>query len=173
MKKKVDLIVTNGVIYTADSLNTRAEAMAISNGKIVATGTRQVIEDGFHAPEVVDLQGKPVFPGFIDAHCHFMGFALGLQYVDLSGLTSFDAVLDRLKRAPRPGNGRWIVGRGWDHNLWSAKKFPDNTLLNKIFPDIPVMLIRVDGHVVLANQEALKRAGIGMDHHFADGQVEL
>ena len=173
MKKKVDLIVTNGVIYTADSLNTRAEAMAISNGKIVATGTRQVIEDGFHAPEVVDLQGKPVFPGFIDAHCHFMGFALGLQYVDLSGLTSFDAVLDRLKRAPRPGNGRWIVGRGWDHNLWSAKKFPDNTLLNKIFPDIPVMLIRVDGHVVLANQEALKRAGIGMDHHFADGQVEM
>ena len=173
MKKKVDLIVTNGVIYTADSLNTRAEAMAISNGKIVATGTRQVIEDGFHAPEVVDLQWKPIFPGFIDAHCHFMGFALGLQYVDLSGLTSFDAVLDRLKRAPRPGNGRWIVGRGWDHNLWSAKKFPDNTLLNKIFPDIPVMLIRVDGHVVLANQEALKRAGIGMDHHFADGQVEM
>jgi len=173
MKKKVDLIVTNGVIYTADSLDTRAEAMAVSNGKIVATGTRQVIEDGFHAPEVVDLQGKTVFPGFIDAHCHFMGFALGLQYIDLNGLTSFDAVLDRLKRAPKPGKGRWIVGRGWDQNLWSSKKFPDNTLLNRIFPDIPVMLIRIDGHVVLANQEALKRAGIGMDHHFTNGQVEM
>lgn len=173
MKKKVDLIVTNGIIYTVDSLNTKAEAMAISKGKVVALGSMQVIEDGFTAADVIDLQGKTLIPGFIDAHCHFMGLALGLQYIDLTGLTSFEAVIDRIKSSGRPGEGKWIVGRGWDQNLWKNKHFPDNTLLNRIFPDIPVMLIRVDGHVVLANKAALTKAGIGADNHFNDGQVEI
>jgi predicted amidohydrolase YtcJ len=173
MKKKVDLIVTNGVIYTVDTLNTCVEAMAISKGKIMALGNNQQIAEAFQAAEVLDLKGKTVFPGFIDAHCHFMGYALGLQYIGLAGLTSFDEVLQRLKQAARPGKGKWLVGRGWDQNLWINKNFPDNSQLNELFPDIPVMLIRIDGHVVLANQEALKRAGIGEDHHFSDGQVEM
>ncbi len=173
MKKKVDLIVTNGVIYTVDSVNTRVEAMAISNGKIMALGSNQNIAAGYQADETLDLKGKAVFPGFIDAHCHFIGYALGLQYVDLAGLGSFDEVLLRLKDADKPGKGKWLVGRGWDQNLWIGKIFPDNRKLNELFPDIPVMLIRIDGHVVLANQEALKRAGINENNRFRDGQVEM
>ncbi len=173
MKQKVDLIVKNGVIYTVDSLNSRVEAMAIGDGKILAMGSTAVIEQGYRSDEVVDLKGKAVFPGFIDSHCHFIGYALGLQYIDLTGSTSFDAVLSRVKEGAGPGRGDWIVGRGWDQNLWEKKAFPDNKELNELFPDIPVMLIRIDGHVALANNEALKRAGIGTDHQFSDGQVEM
>jgi predicted amidohydrolase YtcJ len=173
MKEKADLIITNGVIYSADSLNTVAEAMAVKNGKILATGTNKAISDGFRSDETLDLQGKAVFPGFIDAHCHFMGYALGLQYVDLAGSASFEEVLQRLKMAKHPDKHDWLVGRGWDHNLWERKEFPDNIKLNDLFPDTPVMLIRIDGHVVLANDEALKRAGIGIKKQFNDGQVEM
>ena len=173
MKKNADLILTNGIIYTVDSLNTMAEAMAVKDGKILALGNNQDITGEFEAAEVIDAKGMAVYPGFIDAHCHFMGFALGLQYIDLGGLKSFDDVLMQLRQADRPGQGKWLVGRGWDQNLWIDKNFPDNSRLNQLFPDIPVMLIRVDGHVVLANDEALKRAGISENHHFADGQVEM
>ena len=88
MKDKIDLIVTNGIIYTVDNLNTQAEAMAIHHGKILAVGTKKSISERFQASGVIDLKGKYVYPGFIDAHCHFIGYALGLQYVDLFGCKS-------------------------------------------------------------------------------------
>ena len=172
MKDKVDMIVTNGLIYTVDTDNSKAEAMAIHQGKIVAVGTNQSISERYEAARVVNLKGKFVYPGFIDAHCHFMGYALGLQYVDLSGCKLFDEVLQRLVNAGNQYSGKWLVGRGWDQNLWKDKTFPDNSQLNVLYPDVPVMLIRVDGHVVLANAEALKRAGIGLSNHFGE-QVEI
>ena len=173
MKEKADLIITNGIIYTLDSLNSHAEAMAVKNGKILAIGPSKTISEDFQAPERLDLKGKSLFPGFIDAHCHFLGYALGLQYIDLSGLQSFGEVLERLKTVDCKNTNKWLVGRGWDQNLWENKEFPDNSLLNKLYPTTPVMLIRVDGHVVLANQEALKRAGIGSANQFGDGQVQM
>lgn len=173
MKDKVDLIVTNGIIYTVDAVNSHAEAMAIYQGKILALGTNKSILDRYEAFSVLDLKGKFIYPGFIDAHCHFYGYALGLQYIDLLGCKSFVEVLTRLKKAENQVPGKWLVGRGWDQNLWSDMIFPDNSQLNALYPDIPVMLIRVDGHVVLANQEALKRAGLGLTHQFGDVQVEI
>jgi predicted amidohydrolase YtcJ len=173
MKDKVDLIVTNGIIYTVDAVNSRAEAMAIHHGKILAIGTSKSISERYQASETVDLNGKYVYPGFIDAHCHFIGYALGLQYVDLLGCKSFDEVLARLKKTGNASSGKWLVGRGWDQNLWTDKSFPDNSQLNKLYRDVPVMLIRVDGHVVLANQEALKRAGIGIINSYGDAQAEI
>jgi predicted amidohydrolase YtcJ len=173
MKEKIDLIVTNGIIYTVDPANTRAEAMAVHHGKILAIGTRKSILEQYEASRVLDIKGKYLFPGFIDAHCHFMGYAIGLQYIDLTGCTSFEAVLNRLQKAGRSSPGKWLVGRGWDQNLWANKGFPDNHQLNSLYPDVPVMLIRVDGHVVLANQEALKRAGLGLGNQYGDGQVEI
>ncbi len=173
MKDKVDLIVKNGVIYTVDAANSRGEAMVVHRGKILAIGTNTSILDHYQAVKVLDLNGKFVYPGFIDAHCHFMGYALGLQYVDLFGCKSFEEVLGRLKHAGKMAPGKWLVGRGWDQNVWADKNFPDNSQLNLAYPDVPVMLIRVDGHVVLANQEALKRAGIGLKNQFGDDQVEI
>ncbi len=173
MKEKIDLIVTKAIIYTVNPGNSHAEAMAIHKGKIIAVGSDKLILGQYQASQCLDMEGKFVFPGFIDAHCHFMGYAVGLQYVDLLGCKSFSEVLKRLKDAGQPDAGKWIVGRGWDQNLWVEKQFPDNRQLNSIYPGIPVMLIRVDGHVVLANQEALNRAGIGLNNRFGDEQVEI
>ncbi len=173
MKENTDLIITNGIIYTADSRNSHCEAMAVKDGKIMETGAADKISTRYRASETIDLKGKAMFPGFIDAHCHFFGYAEGLQYTDLNGATSFTEVLDRLKVRAMPDAQRWIVGRGWDQNLWDIREFPDNEQLNKLFPAVPVMLIRVDGHVVLANQEALNRAGIGLNNSFGEGQVGI
>ncbi|MEI7664250.1 MAG: amidohydrolase [Bacteroidota bacterium] len=172
-KEKTDLIVTNGVIYTADRVNSCAEAMAVRDGKILAVGTTKNIVESYRATITIDLKGKSIYPGFIDAHCHFVGYALGLQYADLNGAASFAEVMERLKKAAAPKPGKWLVGRGWDQNLWKNREFPDNSLLNELYPATPVMLIRIDGHVVLANQAALQLAGIGTKHQFGDGQVEM
>jgi len=173
MKEKADLIITNGIIYTADSINSRCEALAVRDGKILETGASDKILARYSASETVDMKGKTMFPGFIDAHCHFFGYAEGLQYIDLNGAASFAEVLNRLRVQATPGTQRWIVGRGWDQNLWDIKEFPHNEQLNKLFPTIPVMLIRVDGHVVLANREALNRAGIRLNNKFGEGQVGM
>ena len=170
-REKADLIITNGVIYTADSLNSQTEAMAVRDGKILATGKSGGISAHYQAPQTIDLKGKSLFPGFIDAHCHFLGYALAMQYVDLNGASSFEEVLARLQKQGVVSGTKWLVGRGWDQNLWTSREFPDNEKLDKLFPHTPVMLIRVDGHVVLANREALALAGIGTKYSFGDGQV--
>jgi predicted amidohydrolase YtcJ len=173
MKQKIDMLLTNGTIYAVDSLNGIYEAMAIDQGKVIAMGTKADLTERYQADSVVDATGKFVYPGFIDAHCHFYGLALNQQYVDLTGSVSFDEVIDRLERHADDVPGKWIVGRGWDQNLWPVKAFPDKARLDALFPDRPVLLIRVDGHSVLANREALKQAGIGLKHGFKPGEVEV
>lgn len=171
--KKVDIILTHGMIYSVDSVNTTYEAMAIRDGKITALGTHESITGKYRADEIIDLGGKPVYPGFIDAHSHFTGYARGLAYVDLGGCKSYDEVLMRLKSSGTYEKGEWILGRGWDQNLWAVKNFPDNEKLNAVYPENPVMLIRVDGHVVLTNQYALTMLGIERSHAFKEGEVRI
>lgn len=159
-KIKADLIIRQAVIYTASSENPFiAEAMAVRDGRILAVGTSKEIGEKYDADRVIDLGGRTVMPGFIDAHAHFSGYAEGLQYTDLTGCRSFGEVLGRLKERGAVPEGAWIVGRGWDQNLWPEKTFPDNGELSRIYPNNPVMLIRIDGHAVLANQSALGMAG--------------
>ncbi len=172
-KKKADLLVLNGRVYTTDSLFTVAEAMAVTDGRITETGTNAGILGRYRAKDTLDLEGLPVYPGFIDAHCHFLGYARNLQFADLTGAGSFDEVIGRLREFRTHFKGEWLAGRGWDQNLWVEKKFPDRQRLDIEFPDIPVMLIRIDGHVVLANGEALRRAGIGPVHAFDPAEVEI
>jgi len=172
-KQSADLIIKGAIIYTVDAHNTQADAMAIKDGMIIGIGMESQIMAKFQCNRILNLGGKFIYPGFIDAHCHFYGYALGLQYIDLNGCKSFAEVIDRLKNNKNAKNGGWIVGRGWDQNLWEVKEFPDNKLLTSLYPDIPVMLIRVDGHVVLANEEALKRANIGLMNQFGQDQVDV
>jgi len=172
MKEKADIIVRNCTIYTVDASNRTAECMAIRDGRIRDVGSEETVMAAYEAGRIIDLDGNYVFPGMIDAHCHFLGYALSLQYIDLTGCRSFDEVLGRLgKSGENLGKGRWIVGRGWDQNLWPDKGFPDNTSMNRQFPGLPVVLIRVDGHVVLANDEAMRRAGISMATHGGNSQA--
>ena len=87
---KVDMIVHNANIYLVDSAFNTAEAMAIKDGKVIETGSSKKILKQFNAEETIDAEGKFVYPGFIDAHAHFVGYGHALQVVDLTGTTSWE-----------------------------------------------------------------------------------
>ncbi len=187
-KQEVDLIIHNAVIYTVDSSFSICEAVAIKDGKIIETGNNGQILNSYSSKETNDLRGKTIFPGFIDAHCHFVSYGLGLQQVDLVGTKSFEEVLQRvtefkiqsdIPRQPKadiPLEGEmnsveWIVGRGWDQNDWEVKEYPDNTILDSLFPNTPVILKRIDGHAALANSAALKLAGLNNTTKINGGEL--
>src|SRR5690606_24172755 len=155
-RKKADLIIHHAVIYTVDEHFSRAQAVAVRNGKIAALGSDEEILAAYDAPEVLDAGGKFIYPGFIDAHAHFLGYGLSQLQVNLTGTRSWEEVIERIKAfiAANPAlakNTGWILGRGWDQNDWLDKSFPDRAQLDSLFPKNPVLLGRVDGHAAIAN----------------------
>jgi len=173
-KQAVDLILLNGRVYTVDSTFMVAEAFAVKDGRFVAVGSTKEIQSMYSSDIIHDAGGKAVFPGFIDGHCHFYGYGENLyRYADLSGATSFDEVLNRLKLHYEKHPSDWILGRGWDHNLWQPQQFPDNERLDEVFPGKKVLLIRIDGHASLASKTALKAAGITSKTKIQGGEVLL
>jgi predicted amidohydrolase YtcJ len=174
MKEKADFILINGQVYTVDSAFTVKQAFAVTNGIFQATGTNEEILEAFESELVIDAGGKAVFPGLIDGHCHFYGYAMN-QYraVNLKGTRSFDEVLQLLRDYRQNHSFTWLLGRGWDQNDWEVKDFPDNSELDRLFPENPVVLTRVDGHAVLANSEAIRRAGITALTKVDGGEVVL
>jgi len=172
-KQKIDLLIYNATVYTVDKNFSQAEAIAIDNGKIIATGTTQKLEEQFDAKEKISAKGKFVYPGFIDAHSHFFGYGLGLQEADLVGTSSWEDILERLKTFSKTHKEGWITGRGWDQNDWPVKEFPTNEKLNQLFPDRPVILSRIDGHAAISNHKALELAGVKPDQKLEGGEVEM
>ncbi|MFH1936997.1 MAG: amidohydrolase [Bacteroidota bacterium] len=173
MKKNTDTLVYNARIYIMDEANQVREAMVINQGKVVDTGLEEDLLARYDPKNRIDAEGRSIFPGFIDAHCHFYGLALGLQWIDLVGCSSFEEVLDRISLADTLDDEGWITGRGWDQNLWPVKEFPAKKVLDERWPDRPVVLVRIDGHVALANQKALDSAGITSSHRFLKEEVEV
>ncbi|MGN6343280.1 MAG: amidohydrolase [Ginsengibacter sp.] len=172
-KQKIDLLIYNATVYTVDKNFSQAEAIAIDNGKIIATGTTQKLEEQFDAKEKINAKGKFVYPGFIDAHSHFFGYGLGLQEADLVGTSSWEDILDKLKIFSKTHKDGWITGRGWDQNDWPVKEFPTNEKLNQLFPGRPVILSRIDGHAAIANNKALELAGVKPGQKLEGGEVEM
>ncbi|PWJ54786.1 hypothetical protein CLV98_11673 [Dyadobacter jejuensis] len=172
-KRKVDLVVHHAQLYTVDSLFSMAEAMAISNGKILAVGSNADIQSAYEAEEELDAQGKSIYPGFIDAHCHFTGYASSLWKCNLTGTESYEAVLQKMSSYAETAPMEWLYGSGWDQNDWDTKEFPTKWELDRLFPDRPVFLTRIDGHAGLANQVALDRAGITAATRMIGGRIEL
>ncbi|WP_321997518.1 amidohydrolase family protein [Draconibacterium orientale] len=173
-KEKVDLIVSEAMVYTVDEEFSVAEAFAVNNGKIVAIGTSQEISDKYDADTRFDAEGKFIYPGFNDAHCHFNGYAVNLlQYADLRGTKSQEEIYELLKEHHDKFGGEWILGRSWDQNDWEDTGFPDKTKLDELFPDIPVYLVRVDGHAGWCNSKAMELAGISEDTKVQGGEVLL
>lgn len=172
-RQAADLILYHGQVYTVDSAFTKVEAFAVKDGKILAVGSDADIRGAYEAPQMMDAGGKAVYPGFIDAHAHFVGYGEALFSARLFGCASFDEVADRVKQFAdaHPGQG-WILGRGWDQNKFPGKVFPDNTRLNELFPSTPVVLERVDGHAVIANARALEIAGIHPGQTISGGTIE-
>lgn len=181
-KEQADLIVHNAVVYTVDSAFSNAQSFAVKDGKFIAVGTNEEIANKYEAKEIMDAEGKAVYPGFIDSHCHFYGYGKGLQQVDLVDTKSFDEIIQKVIKYESTlyspvedhSEAKWVVGRGWDQNDWGGtKEFPDNKILDSLFPNEPVFLQRVDGHAVLVNSEALRRAKITVDTKISGGVIEI
>lgn len=171
-REKADLIVHHANIYMVDDSFSIAQAMVVTDGKILAIGSNDHILKKYEAEEMVDAGGKTVFPGLIDAHCHFTGYATDSWKCDVVGTTSWQEVIDKLNMYSKTAPMQWIYGRGWDQNDWTEKKFPDNKMLDSLFPDRPVFLKRVDGHAAVANTVALQMAGITDSTMIEGGSIE-
>lgn len=157
-----DLVLVNGVIYTGDPKQPRVEAMAARGGKIIATGTSAEVRK-VAAPNarVIDLHGAFAMPGFNDAHLHLGSAGQGKLEVNLEGAKSLAEFQQRVHDwVAKAQPGEWILGRGWDHTLWSPANFPTRADLDPISGDHPVFLVHISGHVAVANSKALEIAGI-------------
>lgn len=164
-KNAADLVVLHGRIYTLDSKQPWAQALAIRADKIVAVGDDAAIGK-FRGPDtkVIDAAGQLVLPGFVDCHIHFMDGSLSLGRVNLEGAKDVAEIQQRLRdyAAKHPGNN-WLLGRGWDYAMFGTAALPDKKYLDELFPDRPVFLEGYDGHTYWANSKALTLAGITRD----------
>lgn len=166
-----DTILVNGNVYTVDEANPTAQAIAIQDGKILLVGTNEEVEKlRGDSTEVIDLNGQFAMPGFIEGHAHFSG--LGYSLIDLNFLKSKNwneivaAVAEQAKTA-KPGE--WIIGRGWHQEKWDealerhVNGYPYHDHLSEVAPDNPVMLRHASGHALIANEAAMKAAGISKE----------
>lgn len=156
-----EMILYNGTIYTQDQGKV-VSAIALQNGRVLTTGNDETIRRlAVGRTQVIDLEGKTVYPGFADAHAHLVGVGLASARLDLVGTTSFEEVLERVvARHKELPEGEWLLGRGWDQNDWEVQELPQHLALSAAIPDRPVVLTRVDGHAILANQAAMDAAGV-------------
>ncbi len=172
-KEQADLIILNANIYTVDETFSKADAVAIKDGKFAMVGTAQEVQAAYSTGETIDVRGKTMIPGLIDAHCHFYGLGLTQQIVDLVGTQSYEEVLARVQSFQKQNPSNFIRGRGWDQNDWEVKEFPTKKELDVLFPDIPVALERVDGHAYIVNQKALDLAGISAATKIDGGEIVM
>lgn len=154
-----DLIIHNADIYTVNKEFDKATALVVKNGKFIAVGGEDLLEM-YDAKSVVDLNGFPVYPGFIDAHCHFYNFGLLQEQLDLSGTKSFDEVVEKISEYIATHPGVPVLGQGWDQNAWEVKEYPTKEILDQKFPTELIAIKRVDGHALLVNQKVLDLAEI-------------
>lgn len=170
-KEKADLILLNANIYTVDANFSRASAFAIRDGRFVGVGSNSEIQEVFASEHTINAERKTIVPGLIDAHCHFYELGITEQLVDLNGTRSFEEILERIRIFNEENEPAVIRGRGWDQNDWEIKEFPEKDMLDELYPDIPVVLERVDGHALLVNQLVLDMAGIDGSTEVSGGEV--
>jgi len=144
-----------------DPARPHATAVALAGDRIVAVGDDQAIRAlAIPTTRQIDLAGKTVTPGLIDAHCHLYGLGVDLESVSVRQLASegdtVAAVAEAAKTRPA---GEWLIGRGWDQNRWPGQQFPTKATLD-VIADRPVLLRRVDGHAIWVNSQALAAAKI-------------
>ncbi len=168
------LLLLNGTIYTMDSSQPRAQALAAKGSRIEAVGTNEDLRGLAAAGEwrVVDLQGKAVLPAFTDCHLHFLVYALQASSLSLEGQLTLEGTLARVQEyVQRAEPGAWIRGSGWSDSAWPPGSVASRQLLDGVAPEHPVVLTRRDGHVIWVNSQALRRAGVDEDTPEPSGGV--
>jgi predicted amidohydrolase YtcJ len=159
------LVLYNADVRTLDPAKPHATAIAISGEQIVAVGDdREIRAMAKDKTRQIDLAGKTITPGLIDAHCHLYGLGVDLENVSVRALDSEGATVQKMVDAAkqRPA-GEWLIGRGWDQNRWPGQQFPTKASLDAAISDRPVLLRRVDGHAVWVNSKVLEAAKITAD----------
>jgi predicted amidohydrolase YtcJ len=157
-----DDIYIDGRVYTLSGPSWNVEAFSVKDGKFLSTGTnREISAQKCDWTAVHDLEGRTVLPGLIDSHAHLLSLGLEDSILDLRGAASAQEVAAAVGgAAEKTPPGQWIVGRGWDQNLWPEKIFPTKELIDEPAGDHPAMLERIDGHAAWLNSRALELAGI-------------
>ncbi len=156
-----EVLFTGGRIYTLEPSSPVAEALAVRDSRVVATGRSADLQDSCAGFPRVDLGGRTVVPGFVDSHIHLPSCGITLHQVDLRGAPSLAEAVGLVAAAVRRARpGTWVRGRGWNKNTWPEQRFPAKGDLDPISPDHPVALSSRDGHLLWVNSAALRLAGI-------------
>ncbi len=168
-----DFVLYNATVYNGLGKSCKGCGVAIKDGKIQQTGPDKSLKKQIQSSFWVNVQGAVITPGILDPHGHFTQAAAMFLELDLRGIASEKAMVDSLEAfAAKNPEAKALVGRGWDQHLWPEAKAPNNLAISAAFPDIPVWLVRVDGHAGLANAKALELAGINEDSEIAGGKIE-
>jgi len=157
-----NLVLINGEFITMNPSAPFAQAVAVRKDKIVAVGTTSEVQRWIgKGTKVIDLKSKAVVPGFTDSHAHIMWLGYQSSELDLRHVSSIESIQRQLReKAKATEKGKWIFGRGWDQDLLKEKRYPTRWDLDKVASDNPVFIVRVCGHVGVANSKALETAGI-------------
>jgi predicted amidohydrolase YtcJ len=155
----VKTIFTKGKIYTLDKNHPIVEAVVVENGRIVEVGSHSdmLLQWGCRDSKIIDLQGKLVTPGLIDSHLHLSGVAFNFLDLDLTGVRSKSEMLEQIKKkANNIAPGKWLIGMGWDENLFTDSTLPTIEELDYVAPHFPIYLKRICHHAFLVNSKALE-----------------
>ena len=163
-----DSVYLNGIIYTVDEANPKAQAVAVKDGLILAVGSTEEIQAFVgKSTEVIDLQGKAMTPGIIESHAHLMGIGYNKLEIDLMGVKTYDELIQKVAEAAATAKpGDWITGRGWHQDKWlqmpekTVKGFQTHDALSAVTPNNPVYLAHASGHASFVNKKAMELAGI-------------
>ncbi|WP_243292283.1 amidohydrolase [Bacillus sp. FJAT-47783] len=156
-------LVTNGTIYTMNHRDDVVEAIVVEGGKIVDTGSYEEMKLRYSSSitNTIDLQGKMAIPGLTDSHMHLSGVAGNFMELNLTGVQSKEEMLSKIKeKASSLHPGEWVLGRGWDENLFRDRSIPTMDELDHVSPNNPLFLGRICGHAYLANRLAFKRCHV-------------
>lgn len=156
--ESADLVIHNAQIHTMVDGQKVMDAIAIKDGKILEVGPERQILNKYSADEYIDAGLKDIYPGFNDSHGHLFSYAQQKLSVDLIGCESLDELLYRVQKYQAKYKRDFIIGRGWDQSLWDESDTLSNKELSRLFPDIPVLLTRIDGHALLANDDLLEKS---------------
>lgn len=169
--ESADMVLTNGNIYTVDSNLPTAEAIAVTDGKIIAIGSEREINNYIgDSTKVIDLEGQFTMPGFVEGHAHFSGLGKSLMNLNFMKSKNWNEIVNMVaERAKTAQPGEWIIGRGWHQEKWNeplARQvlgYPYHDELSAISPDNPVMLTHASGHSLFANAKAMELAGVSVE----------
>ena len=172
-----NLILYNGEVVTGNSSQANAQAVAISDNKIIYVGNNdEALSYQTDSSQTIDLAGKTVIPGLIESHAHFYNLGRGKQNLDLSDTANYQALVDKVAEAvARANSGDWIIGRGWHQSKWSPAPSPNvngfqtHEALSAVAPDNPVYLVHASGHASFVNAKAMQLANINNTTEFTDG----